>query len=70
MLCKVILIVVAKEATRADQLFSEIEAGIEGGIHHMRLLWDEHDKEEDDTWGVLLIDARNAFNEGNRKMMM
>ena len=73
LLCKVMLIVMGKEATRAcgtDQLCSGLEAGIEGGIHHMRSLWDEHDKEEDDTWGVLLIDARNAFNEGNRKMMM
>ena len=67
------LIVVGKEATRAcgiDQLCNGLEAGIEGGIHHMRSLWDEHDKEKNDTWGVLLIDARNAFNEGNRKMMM
>ena len=46
-----LLIVVGKEVTRAcgtDQLCSGLEAGIEGGIHHMRLMWDEHegDKEE------------------------
>ena len=67
------LIIVGKETTRAcgtDQLCSGLGTGIEGGIHHMRLLWDEHDKEKDDTWGVLLIDTKNVFNEGNRKMMM
>ena len=69
---KVLLIVVGKEATRAcgtDQLCCGLEAGIEGGIHHMRSMWDEHDNDEED-WRVLLIDAKNAFNEGNRKMML
>ena len=51
LLCKTLLIVVGNEATRAcgtDQLCSGLEAGIEGGIHHMRSMWDEHegDKEE------------------------
>ena len=38
LLCKVMLIVVGKEATRScgtDQLYSGLEAGIEGGIHPM-----------------------------------
>ena len=46
LLCKTLLIVVGKEATRAygtDQLCSGLEAGIEGGIHHMRSMWDEHE---------------------------
>ena len=30
---------------------------------------DEHESDEEDQ-GVLLIDAKNAFNEGNRKMML
>ena len=30
----------------------------------MRILWEEHNQEED--WGFLIIDARNAFNEKNR----
>ena len=34
----------------------------------MRVLWDEHKKEED--WGFLLIDARNAFNEENQTAML
>ena len=37
---------------------------IEGGIHAMRLLWEQHSQEED--WGFLLIDARNDFNQENR----
>ena len=67
LLCKVMFIVVGKEVTRAcstDQLCSGIEAGIEGGIHHIRLLWDAHKDDED--WSILLIDTKNAFNEGNR----
>ena len=46
-----------------------MEAGIEGGIHHVRSLWEENSDNED-PWGVLLIDTRNAFNEGNRKLMV
>ena len=34
----------------------------------MRLLWKQHAQEED--WGFLLIDARNAFNEENLTSMM
>ena len=37
--------------------------GIEVGIHARRLLWHQNSQEED--WGFLLIDARNAFNEEN-----
>ena len=69
-LCKVLLIVVGKEATRVyetDRLCSELEVGIEGGIHHIRLLWDAY--EDDEGLSILLIDAMNAFNEGNRKMI-
>ena len=60
------------EATRAcgiDQLCGGLEAGMEGAMHHVRSLWDQNFDEEED-WGILLIDARNAFNEGNRKMML
>ena len=70
-MCKVLLIVVGKEATRVyetDRLCSELEVGIEGGIHHIRLLWDAH--EDYEGLSILLIDTMNAFNEGNRKMML
>ena len=39
-----------------------------GRIHAMRVLWEEHRKEED--WRFLLIDARNAFNEEKRTAML
>jgi hypothetical protein len=58
----------AKEACGVDQLCSGLEAGIEGAIHAMRLLWQSHSAEEE--WGFLLVDARNAFNEGNRMVML
>ncbi len=58
----------AKEACGTDQLCAGLESGIEGGIHTVQLMWDTHHMEED--WGFLLIDARNAFNEMNRTLML
>ena len=58
----------AKAACDTTQLVGGLEAGIEGAIHAMHILWDEHNKEE--GWGFLLIDARNAFNEENRTAML
>ena len=58
----------AKEAYGTEQLYGGLEAGIEGGIHAMRLLWYQHAQEED--WGLLLIDARNSFNEENCTCML
>ena len=72
LVCKILLIVTGKEATRAcgtDQLYSGLEARIEGGIHHARSMWDAH-VDDDQPWGILMIDARNAFNEGNRKIIV
>ena len=45
-----------------------VEAGIEGGIHDMRLLWEQYSHE--DYWWFLLIDMWNAFNEDNRTAML
>ena len=45
-----------------------MEAGIEGSIHVMRVLWEYHSQEED--WGFLIIDAQNAFNEEKQKVMI
>ena len=71
MMARCLLKVVGQEAKAAcgtTQLAGGLEAGIEGAIHAMRILWEEHKKEED--WGFLFIDARNTFNEENRKAML
>ena len=54
----------AKAARGTENIARSIEAGIEGGIHAIRMMWQHHSQEED--WGLLLIDARNVFNEENR----
>ena len=58
----------AKSACWTNQLAGGVEAGIEGAIHAMRIIWEEHNQEED--WRFILIDARNAFNEENRPAML
>ena len=71
MMVKCLLRVTGQEATAAcgtAQLSGGVEAGIEGGIHAMRVLWEEHSQEE--YWGVFLINAQNAFNEENRTAML
>ena len=70
--CKIVLLLTKGQATKAcgiDQLCCGFEAGIEGAVHHIRGLWENH-ADDEEPWGVLLIDARNAFNEGNRKQMV
>ena len=69
--CKVFLEITRPEATRAagiDQLCCGLEAGIEAGIHAMKSLYDAN--VDNDDWGILFLDACNAFNESNRKMMV
>ena len=58
----------AKPACGTTQLAGGVEAGIEGAIHVIRVLWEEHQMEED--WVFLLIDAHNAFDEENRTAML
>ena len=58
----------AKAACGTEQLAGGVEVGIEGAIHAARLQWAQHSQEED--WGFLLIDARNAFNEENQTAML
>ena len=57
-----------KAACGTTQLAGGMETGIEGAIHAMRVLWEEHKHEED--WGFLLIDAHNVFNEENRTAIL
>ena len=52
------------EICGSDQLCTGLNAGIEGAIHAMD---DIYKKESVNSWGVLLMDAANAFNCINRK---
>jgi hypothetical protein len=58
----------AKETCGIDQLCAGLESGIEGGIHAMSHMWEQHKMEED--WGFLLIDASNVFNEQKQTGML
>ena len=50
-----------------SQLCSGVRSGIEGAIHTVRDLFDEHQEE---GWGVLLIDASNTFNSINGQAVL
>ena len=54
----------AKEVFGVDQLCAGLEAGMEGGIHAAKLLWQEHALAEE--WKFRLVDGKNAFNEDSR----
>ena len=58
----------AKSACGIEQLAGGVEAGIEGDIHAMRVLWQEHSQEL--YWEFILVDVRNVFNEENRTEML
>ena len=53
-----------KAACGTDQVCVGLEAGIEGLLHSIQLHWTDNHEHED--YGFLLVDAYNAFNEGNR----
>ena len=70
-MAKCVLAMVGSEVMNAcgiDQLCAGLSVGIEGGIHAMQLLWEQHKQEE--NWGFLLIDAQNAFNSQNHYQML
>ena len=53
----------------SDQLCAGLQAGIEGAIHGMNELFSTH-QDRGIGWGVLLVDAANAFNFLNRAAML
>ena len=62
----IVLKVTVPESTMAcqyDQLCAGLKAGIDGATHGVQALWDKKSTMEE--WGVLLVDANNAFNEIN-----
>ena len=50
-----------------SQLCGGVHSSIEGAIHTVRDLFDE---DQEEGWGVLLIDASNAFNSINRQAVL
>ncbi|MGL5814518.1 MAG: reverse transcriptase domain-containing protein, partial [Aeromonas sp.] len=58
----------ATEAAGTTQLAVGLPAGIEGAIHAARHMWDTQSSHE--QFGFLQIDAKNAFNELDRTMML
>ena len=56
-----------EEVYGIDELCAGMRAGIEGAVHAINDLFDEH---SNDGWGVLLVDAANAFNSINRLALL
>ena len=68
LVCSILLIIADKETTRAYKKY-QLCSGIEGEMYHVQSMWNAHvyDKE---AGGILMIDVRYVFNEGNQKMMV
>uniref|UniRef100_A0A1X7UCH9 Reverse transcriptase domain-containing protein n=1 Tax=Amphimedon queenslandica TaxID=400682 RepID=A0A1X7UCH9_AMPQE len=52
----------AEDMCGSAQLCAGMRAGVEGAVHALNGLLNEHN----DGWGVLIVDASNAFNSINR----
>jgi len=53
----------------SDQLCAGLQVGIEGAIHGMNELFSAH-QDQGTGWGMLLVDAANAFNSLNQAAML
>ena len=65
-LCKVLAMATGSDVIDlcgVRQVCSGLKAGIEGSVHAMRKLYEEHCG---NGWELLLVDAKNAFNSLNR----
>jgi len=56
-------------ACGSDQLCAGLQAGIEGAIHGMNELFSAH-QDQCTGWGMLILDAANAFNSLNWAAML
>jgi len=56
-------------ACGSDQLCTGLRAGIEGTIHALNELFEIH-QDQPTGWGVLLVDAANAFNSLNHAAIL
>ena len=56
-----------EQECQADQLASGIKSGIEGSIHAFSDLFEEYAIQ---GWGLLLVDAANAFNAISRPVAL
>uniref|UniRef100_A0A1X7SXQ2 Reverse transcriptase domain-containing protein n=1 Tax=Amphimedon queenslandica TaxID=400682 RepID=A0A1X7SXQ2_AMPQE len=54
----------AEEVCGSSQLCAGVQCSIEGAIHSARDMFNSHD------WGLLMVDARNAFNSLNRSSLL
>ena len=57
-----------EEVCGIDQLCAGMKAGIEGAVRAIKDI--NFDDRNDDGWGVLLVDAANAFNCINRLALL
>ena len=53
----------------SDQLYAGLSSGIEEAIHAMNSLYLDH-QGSNSGWGVLMVDAANAFNLLNHTVML
>ena len=51
-------------ACKDNQICTGFNTGIDGAVQRVQAIWDANSPTED--WGLLLVDAKNAFNEIDR----